>query len=165
MEADMVVEIPAGSRNKYEMDHDTGRITLDRTLFTATTFPTDYGYIEGTAGEDGDPLDAIVLLEAPTFPGCGIKVRPIGVFRMRDESGPDAKLLCVPADDPRWEGKNTISDLPEHVLAEIGHFFEVYKELEPGKHTDVTGWQGRDEAESLLIQARERFKVEAGTES
>ncbi|HEY2669124.1 MAG TPA: inorganic diphosphatase [Rugosimonospora sp.] len=165
MEADMVVEIPAGSRNKYEMDHDTGRINLDRTLFTATTFPTDYGYLEGTAGEDGDPLDAIVLLEEPTFPGCGIKVRPIGVFRMQDESGPDAKLLCVPADDPRWQNTMAISDLASHLLAEIGHFFEVYKELEPGKHTDVAGWSGRDEAESLLTEARKRYRVEAGTDS
>jgi inorganic pyrophosphatase len=165
MEADMVVEIPAGSRNKYETDHETGRINLDRTLFTATAFPTDYGYLENTAGEDGDPLDAIVLLEAPTFPGCGIKVRPIGVFWMHDEGGPDPKLLCVPADDPRWQDTMTVTDLASHRLAEISHFFDVYKDLEPGKHTEIRGWRDRDEAETVLTQACERFRVEAGTES
>ena len=157
----MVVEIPAGSRNKYEMDHETGRINLDRTLFTATTYPTDYGYVEDTAAEDGDPLDAIVLLEEPTFPGCGIRVRPIGVFWMHDEKGPDAKLLCVPADDPRWQDTETISDLAPHLLSEISHFFDVYKDLEPGKHTDVRGWQDRDDAESVLNSARERFLARA----
>lgn len=161
----MVVEIPAGSRNKYEMDHESGRINLDRTLFTATTFPTDYGYLVDTAGEDGDPLDAIVLLEEPTFPGCGIKVRPIGVFWMEDEDGPDSKVLCVPADDPRWQGTTAVSDLASHLLAEIGHFFKVYKDLEPGKHTEVSGWRDRDEAESLLTAARERYRFAAGTDT
>jgi inorganic pyrophosphatase len=165
MEADMVVEIPAGSRNKYEMDHESGRINLDRTLFTATTFPTDYGYLVDTAGEDGDPLDAIVLLEEPTFPGCGIKVRPIGVFWMEDEDGPDSKVLCVPADDPRWQATTAVSDLASHLLAEIGHFFEVYKDLEPGKHTEVSGWRDRDEAESMLTAARERYRLAAGTQT
>jgi inorganic pyrophosphatase len=165
MQADMVVEIPAGSRNKYEMDHETGRINLDRTLFTATTFPTDYGYLEQTAGEDDDPLDAIVLLEAPTFPGCGIRVRPVGVFLMHDEDGPDPKLLCVPAEDPRWQDTTAIGDVAKHLLAEIAHFFEVYKQLEPGKHTEVSGWRDRDEAESVLVAAQERFRIAAGTDS
>ncbi|GIH14187.1 inorganic diphosphatase [Rugosimonospora africana] len=165
MEADMVVEIPAGSRNKYEMDHESGRINLDRTLFTATTFPTDYGYLVDTAGEDGDPLDAIVLLEEPTFPGCGIKVRPIGVFWMEDEDGPDSKLLCVPAEDPRWQDTTAVSDLASHLLAEIGHFFDVYKDLEPGKHTEVSGWRDRDEAELLLTEARDRYRIAAGTDT
>jgi len=157
MDADMVVEIPAGSRNKYEMDQRSGRIRLDRTLFTATAYPADYGYIPDTLAEDGDPLDAMVLLTAPTFPGCTIQVRPIGVFWMHDEHGPDAKLLCVPAGDPRWQATTQIGDLPPHQLAEIGHFFDVYKDLEPGKHTDVRGWQDRAQAEATLTDARNRY--------
>jgi len=158
MDVDMMVEIPAGSRNKYEMDHRVGRIRLDRTLFTATAYPADYGYIPDTLAEDGDPLDAMVLLDAATFPGCTIRVRPIGVFWMHDEHGPDAKLLCVPASDPRWHATHEIDDLPAHVRNEIGHFFEVYKDLEPGKHTDVRGWQDRPEAEATLTAAYDRYR-------
>jgi inorganic pyrophosphatase len=157
MDVDMIVEIPAGSRNKYEMDHRAGRIRLDRTLFTATAYPADYGYIPDTLGEDGDPIDAMVLLGSPTFPGCTVRVRPIGVFWMHDEHGPDAKLLCVPAGDARWETTRSIGDLPDHLLDEIRHFFDVYKDLEPGKHSDVRGWQDRADAESSLTAARERY--------
>jgi inorganic pyrophosphatase len=160
MDADMVVEIPAGSRNKYEMDHAVGRIRLDRTLFTATAYPADYGYIPDTLAEDGDPIDAMVLLSAPTFPGCTIRVRPIGVFWMRDEHGPDAKLLCVPVDDPRWQHITVVDDLPGHLLDEISHFFNVYKDLEPGKHSDISGWRGREEAESTLTAARRRYATD-----
>jgi inorganic pyrophosphatase len=163
MQADMVVEIPAGSRNKYEMDHEHGYLRLDRTLFTATVYPADYGFVTGTMGEDGDPLDALVLLESPTFPGCRVAVRPIGVFWMNDERGPDAKLLCVPADDPRWSDTVTIDDLPQHLLYEISHFFGVYKDLEPDKHTDVRSWEDRASAESVLASAQERYQAQAGS--
>ncbi len=159
MDVDMVVEIPAGSRNKYEMDHRVGRIRLDRTLFTATAYPADYGYVAGTLAEDGDPLDALVLLDAATFPGCTVRVRPIGVFWMHDEHGPDAKLLCVASTNPRWHSTHEIGDLPAHVRNEIGHFFEVYKELEPGKHTDVRGWQDRADAEATLTAAYDRYRT------
>ena len=101
MEVEMIVEIPQGSRNKYEMDHDTGAIWLDRTLFTATQYPLDYGFFPGTHGEDGDPLDALVWLSQPTFPGCHVWVRPVAVFWMSDEKGPDAKVFCVSSHDPR----------------------------------------------------------------
>jgi len=158
----MVVEIPAGSRNKYEMDHERGYLRLDRTLFTATVYPADYGFITETMGEDGDPLDALVLLESATFPGCRVSVRPIGVFWMKDEKGPDAKLLCVPVDDPRWSDTVTIDDLPKHLLNEISHFFCVYKDLEPDKMTDVGGWDDRESAESELASARERYQAQSG---
>jgi inorganic pyrophosphatase len=156
----MVVEIPAGSRNKYEMDHEHGYLRLDRTLFTATVYPADYGFITGTTGEDGDPLDALVLLESSTFPGCRVAVRPIGVFWMQDESGPDAKLLCVPVDDPRWSDTVDIDDLPRHLLDEISHFFDVYKDLEPDKNTDVRGWEDSESAESVLASAQERYRAQ-----
>lgn len=140
MQISVVVEIPKGSRNKYEIDHDTGEVWLDRNLFTATQYPADYGFIPDSLAGDGDPLDVLVLLDEPTFPGCHIHARPIGVFWMRDEAGPDAKVLCVPAGDPRWEHLQDLADVPEHLLAEIHHFFEVYKALEPHKDADVRGW-------------------------
>lgn len=157
-----MVEIPAGSRNKYEMDHRTGRIRLDRTLFTATRYPADYGFIEETLGEDGDPLDCLVLVAEPTFPGCLITARPIGVFWMRDENGPDAKILTVPAGDARTPVTD-VSGLPELVLLEISHFFEIYKDLEPGKSSDVHGWEGRAEAEREIEASRERYRAGTGT--
>ena len=144
MEFDVLIEIPRGSRNKYEVDHATGRIRLDRTLFTATQYPADYGFVEDTLGEDGDPLDALVLVQEPTFPGCLIRSRPIGMFRMTDEKGGDDKVLCVPADDPRQEQLRDIQHLPDLHRLEIQHFFEIYKELEPGKSVEVGGWVGRD---------------------
>lgn len=159
METEAVVEIPKGSRNKYEIDHDTGRIWLDRMLFTATQYPADYGFFPGTLAEDGDPLDALVLLDEPTFPGCHIRVRPVGVFWMRDEKGPDAKVLCVPATDPRWASVNDIADLPPHLLDEIAHFFDVYKALEPGKETETRGWEGSAAAEAAVVDARRRHEA------
>ena len=153
----MVVEIPKGSRNKYEADHDTGEIWLDRMLFTATQYPADYGYLPNTLADDGDPLDAMVLLEERTFPGCHILARPVAVFWMRDEKGADAKLLCVPATDPRWASVHDIADLPPHLLDEIGHFFEVYKALEPGKGTETRGWEGREAAEEAVADARAAY--------
>ena len=153
MDIEVIVEIPQGSRNKYEMDHDTGRIRLDRMLFTSTRYPADYGFVTGTLAEDGDPLDVLILLGEPTFPGCEMIVRPVGVFWMSDEHGPDAKVLAVPARDPRYADVQDLGDMPDYVLAEISHFFYVYKELEPGKDTDVRGWQGRDAAEQEIRAA------------
>jgi inorganic pyrophosphatase len=156
VEFDVIIEIPKGQRNKYEMDHRTGRIRLDRMLFTSTRYPSDYGYIEDTLADDGDPLDALVLLEEPTFPGCLITCRAIGMFRMRDEKGADDKVLCVVATDPRMEGLQDIEDVSAYDQLEIQHFFEVYKELEPGKSVEGFAWVGRAEAEAQIVATRER---------
>ena len=157
MELVAVVEIPRGSRNKYEMNYDTGEIWLDRELFTATRYPADYGFVPETLAEDDDPLDILVMVEEPTFPGCHIRVRPLGVFWMRDEAGPDAKVLSVPVEDPRWTGVEDLAGVPAFVLQEIENFFEIYKTLEPGKHTNTEGWQGRAEAEGAIEDARKRY--------
>ncbi|MGH7777421.1 MAG: inorganic diphosphatase [Candidatus Dormibacterales bacterium] len=155
LEFDVVVEVPKGSRNKYEIDHATGAIRLDRELFTATRYPVDYGFIPSTLSEDGDPLDALVVLGAPTFPGCHVLCRPVGLFRMRDEAGVDAKVLCVPSRDPRMTWRD-LSDVPEHILLEIRHFFGIYKDLEPGKHTEVVGWEERAAAEEEIHRSLAR---------
>ena len=147
---DAVIEIPKGSRNKYEVDHETGRVFLDRYLFTSFAYPTDYGFFEHTLGLDGDPVDALILLDAPTFPGVGISVRPVGVFNMTDDGGSDAKVIAVPAKDPRWEHIQDIGDIPEFTKKEIEHFFEHYKDLEPGKWVKIDGWQGAAEAEAVI---------------
>jgi inorganic pyrophosphatase len=156
MEIEVVIEIPKGTRNKYEAD-DQGRIWLDRMLFTSTRYPEDYGYVPETLAEDGDPVDAMVILDEATFPGCHLRARPVGVFRMRDEEGVDAKLLCVLASDHRWDHVNDLPDLPGHQLTEIAHFFEIYKDLEPGKSTEPGGWAGRAGAEEEIVRGRERF--------
>jgi inorganic pyrophosphatase len=156
MEIEIIVEIPKGSSNKYEMDHALGRIRLDRMLFTSTQYPADYGYVPDTLAEDGEPLDAMVLLEEPTFPGCEVTVRPVGVFWMHDEQGPDAKILTVPANDPRHAHLRDLHDVPEYVRAEIAHFFDIYKQLEPGKDSDVRGWQDRAAAEEEITAAFSR---------
>ena len=158
MEFDVVIEIPGGSKNKYEIDHRTGRIRLDRTLFTSTRYPYDYGFVDDTLGLDGDPLDAMVLLEEPTFPGCLIRCRTIGMFRMTDEAGGDDKLLCVPAGDPRLEHLRDIHHVPEFDRLEIQHFFEVYKDLEPGKSVEGANWAGRIEAEQEVQASKKRFQ-------
>jgi inorganic pyrophosphatase len=155
VDIEMIVEIPQGSRNKYEMDHETGRIRLDRMLFTSTRYPLDYG-IPGTLAEDGDPLDALVMLDEPTFPGCHVLASPVAVFWMSDEHGPDAKILAVPAHDPRAPGIRDLSDVPAYLTAEIGHFFDIYKEIEHGKGTDVRGWQDRASAEEVIEEALSR---------
>ena len=157
MEFDVVIEIPKGQRNKYEMDHESGRIRLDRMLFTSTRYPADYGFIEDTLADDGDPLDALVLLDEPTFPGCLISCRAIGMFRMRDEKGADDKVLCVPATDPRVAHLREISDVSDFDLLEIQHFFEVYKALEPGKEVLPAAWVGRAEAEAEIEACRKRL--------
>ncbi|HEY7011176.1 MAG TPA: inorganic diphosphatase [Streptosporangiaceae bacterium] len=160
MEFDVIIEIPKGQRNKYEMDHETGRIRLDRMLFTSTRYPADYGFIEGTLADDGDPLDALVLLEEPTFPGCLILCRAIGMFRMRDEKGADDKVLCVPATDPRMAHLRDIEDVPEFDQLEIQHFFEVYKALEPGKVVEAAKWVGREAAQDEIEDCRRRLAEE-----
>jgi inorganic pyrophosphatase len=157
MEYEMVVEIPQGSRNKYEMDHDSGQIWLDRTLFTAMEYPYDYGFFPHTLADDGDPLDALVLLQQPTFPGCHVMVRPVAVFWMEDEKGGDAKVLCVPAHDPRWEHVRDKHDVNSHLLAEIEHFFDFYKTIEPGKGTSTRGWEGADAAEREIEASKARY--------
>ena len=144
------------ARNKYEVDHETGRIRLDRTLFTSTQYPADYGFVEDTLGEDGDPLDALVLVQEPTFPGCLIRCRAIGMFRMKDEKGGDDKVLCVPSDDPRQEHLRDIHHVPEFDRMEIQHFFEIYKELEPGKSVEGADWVGRAEAEREIKASYQR---------
>ena len=144
---DVTIEIPAGSRNKYEVDHNSGKIRLDRMLFTSTRYPWDYGFVENTLGQDGDPLDALVMLDEPTFPGCVVSCRAIGMFNMSDEAGGDDKLLCVPAGDVRKSHIKEISDVSKFDLSEIQHFFEIYKELEPGKDVNKGQWVGRQEAE------------------
>ncbi len=157
MEFDVTIEIPKGVRNKYEMDHKTGRIRLDRTLFTATQYPWDYGFIEDTLGQDTDPLDALVMLQEPTFPGCLIRCRAIGMYRMSDEKGRDDKVICVPSTDPRMEHLRDIHHLPEFDRLEIQHFFAVYKDLEPGKSVEGASWTGRSEAEAEIVASRDRF--------
>ena len=157
MDVDVVIEIPMGQRNKYEMDHATGRIRLDRMLFTSTRYPADYGFIEDTLADDGDPLDALVLLDEPTFPGCLINCRVIGMFRMRDEKGADEKVLCVPATDPRMEHLRDIHHVPEFQRLEIQHFFEVYKAIEPGKEVRTEAWADRRAAEAEIEACRKRF--------
>jgi inorganic pyrophosphatase len=150
MDVDVLIEIPRGQRNKYEMDHASGRIRLDRVLFTSTRYPADYGYIEDTLAGDGDPLDALVLLDEPTFPGCLIRCRVIGMFRMRDEKGADDKVLCVPSGDPRMEPLQDIYHVPEFYRLQIQHFFEVYKALEPGKLVQAETWADRAAAEAEI---------------
>ncbi|MBO1766092.1 inorganic diphosphatase [Allobranchiibius sp. GilTou38] len=164
MEFDVTIEIPRGTRNKYEVDHETGRIRLDRLLFTAMSYPSDYGYIEDTLGEDGDPLDALVLLDQPTFPGCVVRARAIGVFRMVDEAGGDDKILCVPAGDPRQDGVKDLSDVSDFLLKEVQHFFETYKALEPGKSVEEGAhWIGVEEADKVVQGALDKAKAEGVT--
>lgn len=149
----MVVEIPKGSRNKYEMDHETGEIFLDRMLFTATRYPADYGFFPDTLADDGDPLDAMALVSEPTFPGCRIRIRPIGLFLMEDQGQADHKVLGVPIGDPVWAAARQLADVPAHLLRELEHFFSVYKELED-KKTAVVGWRSADEALRILEAAQ-----------
>jgi inorganic pyrophosphatase len=158
VEFDVLIEVPRGSRNKYEVDHVTGRMRLDRTLFTATQYPADYGYIEDTLGADDDPLDALVLIPGdPLFPGVIVRCRAIGMFRMTDEKGGDDKVLAVPANDPRLEHLRDIHHLPEFDRLEIQHFFEVYKDLEPGKSVEGAEWVGRADAEREIEHSRKRL--------
>lgn len=150
-----LVEIPKGSRNKYTWDEELGAIKLDRFLFTSVVYPTDYGFIQGTRSPKGEPLDAMVCVSAPTFPGCVIAVRVVAVLRTKDEAGQDDKLLCVPFEDPNWSHLDELDDLPSQLRDEIEHFFSIYKVPE-GKEVEIQGWEGREVAERLLGEARER---------
>jgi len=152
----MIVEIPMGSRNKYEVDHETGDIFLDRRLFTATRYPADYGFVPETLAEDGDPIDAMALVTEPTFPGCRIRLRIVGVFVMEDQGDADHKLLGVPEGEPFWATVQTLDDVPKHLLREVEHFFSIYKDLE-GKKTATHGWRGRDEALEILARSVEAY--------
>jgi inorganic pyrophosphatase len=156
VEFDVVVEIPAGSRNKYTMDHRIGRIRLERQLFTSTVYPADYGFIPGTLAVDGEPLDAVVLLDAPAFPGVAVRVRPVAVYLSHDETGLDEKILCVPAGDSRYDGIRDLADVPLERRSEIGHFFDVYKETEPGRQAQPGTWAGRAAAERVIVADRQR---------
>ena len=157
---DVVIEIPKGSRNKYEVDHETGRVYLDRVLFTTFVYPTDYGFFENTLGLDGDPVDALVLLEYPVFPGVHVKVRPVGMLLMEDDGGQDEKILCVQVKDPRYMHIQDLQDVPQQVKNEIEHFFERYKDLEPGKFVNVEGWGNAAEAEQIVIDGFARLQAE-----
>ena len=154
---DVVVEIPRGSRNKYEYDHERDIIRLDRRLFSATVYPADYGFVPDTLAEDGDPLDVLVLLEEPTFPGCWMEARPVGVMWMQDDAGPDAKIICIHPSEPRFSGAREIADVPQHLLDEIEHFFEVYKTLEPDKYSRTEGFEGVDAAWAEIEASRRRY--------
>lgn len=155
-----VVEIPKGGRNKYEYDPQLEGIKFDRLLVSAATYPTDYGYLRGTLGQDGDPLDALVCLNEPTFPGCLIPVKPVGMFKMRDEKGVDDKIICVPLHDPYWNKYEQIEDLPLPLRQEIEQFFSIYKDIEGGDVT-IEGWCTVEEARGEIAQARERAGAHA----
>jgi inorganic pyrophosphatase len=154
------VEIPKGSRNKYELDVDMDAIVLDRFLFSSVVYPTDYGYVPDTLAEDGDPLDVMVCVSEATFPGCYIEGKLIALFRMRDDKGQDDKLLCVPCRDPNWSGMERLEDLPQQLRDEIAHFFGMYKQPE-GKHVEVDGWYPAEEARAILEDSRRRFREAA----
>lgn len=153
---EVVVEVPMGSRNKYELDKERGVFVLDRMLFSAVHYPGDYGFVDQTLAKDGDPLDVVVILGEPTFPGCRIDARILGNLDMEDDAGQDDKLLCVPHTDPRWQHLQDIEDVPLHLLEEIAHFFRVYKDLEH-KMVEVRGWQDRAIALDVLADARDRY--------
>lgn len=159
MPYEAVIEIPRGSRNKYEVDHETGRVHLDRVLFTPFVYPVDYGYFDKTLGGDGDPLDALVLLEFPVYPGVVVSVRPVGVLPMEDDGGIDEKVICVPAKDPRWAHIQDINDVPEQTKNELLHFFTHYKDLEPGKWVKVKGWGGPEEAKQEILDGLARYQA------
>jgi len=155
-----VIEIPKGSRNKYEYDPKLDAIKLDRFLSASVVYPTDYGYVPETLAPDGDPLDVLVCVSEPTFPGCVVLADPIGLFKMEDEKGPDDHVVCVPRDDPGWNRLGDVRDLPDQLRAEVGHFFSVYKDLDPGRCSKVNGWADRCAALVTIAAARERFEAQ-----
>lgn len=152
---DVLVEIPTGSQNKYEFDKEKGRYILDRVLYSPMHYPTEYGYLENTLAEDGDPVDVLVISTFPTFPGCMIESRVIGVLMMSDDKGKDEKLLAVPTSDPRFKEVHTLEDVAPHILKEIAHFFQVYKDLE-NKSVSIDGWEGVETAARLVEEAKVR---------
>jgi inorganic pyrophosphatase len=152
-----IVEIPKGSRNKYEWDHERDQLVLDRFLFSSVVYPTDYGFIPETLGRDTDPLDVMVCVSEATVPGCMIDVKPIALFRMEDDKGIDDKVLCVPLHDPGWNGMEKLEDLSNQLRDEIAHFFSIYKDLEQ-KAVKVDGWYSREDAIEEIRASRERFR-------
>ena len=157
-EMTVVVEIPRGSRNKYELDKQTGLFRLDRVLYSAVHYPGDYGFFPRTFALDDDPLDALVMVTVPTFPGCAIDVRPIALFRMKDKDEMDEKVLCVPANDPLYDGYDDIGDVPGHFLREVEHFFEIYKDLEGGR-VHALGWEDGKAARAAITDAIARYRL------
>ncbi|HET9424948.1 MAG TPA: inorganic diphosphatase [Gemmatimonadaceae bacterium] len=155
-EVTAVIEIPSGSRNKYELDKETGLLKLDRVLYSSVHYPSDYGFIPRTLHEDGDPLDVLVMVKEQTFPGCMIDVRPIGVLRMLDRGEPDDKILGVPLHDPAHEEYFDIADIPQHTLKEVEYFFSTYKDLE-GKRVQVVGWEKSERAMQIVVDSIERY--------
>ncbi len=155
---EVVIEIPRGSRNKYEFDHDRGIYRLDRVLYSSVHYPTDYGFIPGTLSGDGDPLDALVIVDEPTFTGCHLRARPVGTLTMIDEKGTDEKILAVPYDDPRYAQMLDLTDIPAHWPLEIAAFFRTYKELQ-GVQTEVRDWFHADEAWKVIDECIQRFNV------
>ena len=156
-ELNAIVEIPRGSRNKYELDKETGLFRFDRLLYSAVYYPGDYGLIPRTLADDDDPLDVLIMVTVPTFPGCLIVVRPLGVFVMRDEKGLDEKILAVPVADPLYDEYRSLEDAPAHFLREVEHFFAIYKELE-GVRTEIDGWKPRTTALRIIDEARARYE-------
>jgi inorganic pyrophosphatase len=153
------IEIPAGSQNKYEFDKEKGVLRLDRVLYSPVHYPTDYGYIPETLEEDGDPIDILIMVTHPTVPGCVVDARVVGVLSMEDDKGVDNKLLGVPVKDPRFNHIKDLADVPPHILKEIEHFFQTYKDLE-GKKTFIKGWKGAAEAAEVLQKAREMYQAQ-----
>ena len=157
-----VVEIPQGGRNKYEWDPRLDAIKLDRFISASVVYPTEYGYVPETLAPDGDPLDVLVCVSAPTFPGCVIETKVIGLFKMADEKGPDDHVVCVPFNDPNWNGLEDVDDLPDQLRKEIGHFFDIYKDLDPDRHSQVKGWDDRQAALETVEAARKMFRENGG---
>ena len=155
---DVLIEIPKGSRNKYEYDFELHKIRFDRMLFSSMMYPADYGFIPETLALDGDPLDVLVLGTEPTFPMCVMEVKPIGVFHMADEKGSDEKIICVPVSDPIWNELSDLSDMNPHQVKEITHFFQVYKDLEK-KKVDVGGWGDASEAYDIVDKCISRYET------
>lgn len=153
---DVLIEIPKGSRNKYEYDFELKKVRYDRMIFSSMMYPADYGFVPETLALDGDPLDVLVLVTEPTFPGCVMEVKPIGVFHMTDEKGPDEKIICVPMSDPISNKVEDLSELNPHLIKEIEHFFKVYKDLEK-KKVAIGGWGNADEAKEIVVNCIKRF--------
>jgi inorganic pyrophosphatase len=159
---DVFIEVPMGSRNKYEWNFERQALELDRMLYTAVRYPGDYGFIPETLALDGDHLDAMVILGEPTFPGCTVHMRVLGMLDMSDDKGQDEKILGVAHDDPRWRDLKVLEDVPQHLLDEIAHFFAIYKDLEQ-KLVEVRGWKGREEALEDIRECQERYDGPAAT--
>ncbi len=153
----VLIEIPGGSKNKYEFDKELNAFTLDRVLYSSVVYPCDYGFVPNTLGDDGDPIDGLVLMDQPTFPGCIIPARPLGMLIMIDSGDRDEKILCVPVKDPRYNHVKSLNDIAPHRLDEIAEFFRTYKNLE-NKVTEIRGWEGVDAVNALIANAIEAAK-------